>query len=379
MSVKTFVPILALLVAIPGISQEARPLTRSSIGTKPSAMATSIPINGPTALAIDNRGHLFVLEGEEDRVLRIDLVTAVIAPVAGKRRNERCHEGDGGRAVDACLKYPVSLATDSSGNLLIAEMAGRVRRVDSATGLISTVAGGGQNKKAEGIAALLADFGDIGGIAVDAQDNLFVASQEIEEIFKVDRISGTITRFAGNGRRGYGGDGGRALDASFNFGSTITVDAGGNVLIGDYENCRIRRVDRATAVVTTIAITGQLAKDGSCIVSNLKAEPLPSDPVADRTGNVYFVEGAMDVIKRIDSETLAVSTFAGTGAKGFRGDNGPANKAFLNNPSGLALDEKGNVFIAEFVNNRIRRVDAKTGFISTVGGNGLPHRIDVMM
>lgn len=379
MSAKTFAPILALLVAIPGVSHEASPPSHSSVGTESAAMAVSTPINGPTALAVDTRGHLFVIAEQEDRVLRIDLGTGAIAPVAGKRRNERCREGDGGRALDACLKYPVSLATDSSGNLLIAEMPGRVRKVDVATGLISTLAGGGQIKKADGIAALSADVGDIDGIAVDAKDNLFVASKELEEIFKVDNISGTITRFAGNGRRGYGGDGGLAVDASFNFGSTISVDGAGNLLIGDYENCRIRRVNRATGVVTTVAVTGQLATDGSCVISNLKAEPLPSDPVADRTGNVYFVEGAMDVIKRIDSVTLSVSTFAGTGAKGFRGDNGPANKALLNNPSGLAIDEEGNVFIAEFVNNRIRRVDAKTSIITTVGGNGLPHRVDVMM
>lgn len=377
MSTKTFAPIVALLVAIPGVSQETGHPSRSSSGQ--SAMAVSTPINGPTALAVDNRGHLFLLEMEEDRVLRIDLGTGVIAPVAGKRRNERCQEGDGVRAVDACLKYPVALATDSSGNLLIAEMPGRVRKVDVATGLISTIAGGGQNKKVEGVAALSANFGDIDGIAVDAQDNLFIASNEVEEIFKVDNISRTITRFAGNGRRGYGGDGGLAVGASFNFWSTITVDAEGDLLIGDYANCRIRRVDHVNGIVTTIAVTGQLATDGSCVISNLRVEPLPSDPVADRTGNVYFVEGAMDVVKRIDSETLSVSTFAGSGAKGFRGDNGPANKALLNNPSGLAIDEEGNIFIAEFVNNRIRRVDAKTGIITTVGGNGLPHRNDVMM
>lgn len=379
MSTKTFAPIVALLIAIPCLSQETGSASRLLGGTESGAMAVSTSINGPTALAVDKLGHLFVVESEEDRVLRIDLGTGIIAPVAGKRRNERCREGDGGLAVDACLKYPTSLATDSSGNLLIAEMPGRVRKVDAATGLISTIAGGGQNRKAEGIAALSADFGDIDGIAVDAKDNLFVASNELEEIFKVDRISGTVSRFAGNGRRGYSGDGGLAVEASFNFGSTISLDAEGNLLIGDYENCRIRQVGSVSGVVTTIAVTGHLATDGSCVVSNLKAEPLPTDPVADRTGNVYFVEGAMDVVKRIDAETLSITTYAGTGAKGFRGDNDPANEAFLNNPSGLAVDEEGNVFIAEFVNNRIRRVDAKTGIIITVGGDGLPHRVDVMM
>ena len=96
---------------------------------------------GLTALAADKRGHLFVLEMEEDRVLRIDLGTGIIAPVAGRLRNERCQKSDGGRAADACLKYPVSLATDSSGNLLITpsgllRLSGREDRVSiMSTGL----------------------------------------------------------------------------------------------------------------------------------------------------------------------------------------------------------------------------------------------------
>jgi hypothetical protein len=88
---------------------------------------------------------------------------------------------------------------------------------------------------------------------------LFIASPELEEIFKVDSVSGTVSRFAGNGTRGHGGDGGLAIDASFDFGSTISLDAEGNLLIGDFGNCRIRRVDHVTTIVTTIAVTRQLA------------------------------------------------------------------------------------------------------------------------
>ena len=119
MSAKSFALILALFIAAPWASQEISLPSRLLGGTESSAMAVSTSINGPTALAVDKRSHLFVVEMEENRVLRIDLGNGVIALVAGRRRNERCQEGDGGRAVDACLKDPVSLAIDSSGNLLI--------------------------------------------------------------------------------------------------------------------------------------------------------------------------------------------------------------------------------------------------------------------
>jgi trimeric autotransporter adhesin len=378
---KTFVLAIAIfeLATVPAISQQPSRVPRSSRDAARPMMAVSTPINGPSALAVDNGGHLFVIEMQESRVLQIDLGSGAISPVAGQSHQQQCSDAKQGPVVDACLEYPVSLALDSSGNLLIAEMRGRVRKVDFNTGEITTVAGGGQNKTLEGAAALSAHFGDIDGIAVDAQDDLFVASPELEEIFKVDSVSGTVSRFAGNGTRGHSGDGGLATNASFDFGSTISLDAEGNLLIGDYGNCRIRRVDHVTTTVTTIAVTGQLAPDGSCVVSNLEAEPLPSDPASDRNGNVYFVEGAMDLVRRIDLQSLSVSTIAGTGAKGFGGDNGPADKALLNDPSGLAIDMEGNIFVAEFVNNRIRRIDAKSGIITTIGGNGLPHRIDPMM
>jgi len=97
----------------------------------------------------------------------------------------------------------------------------------------------------------------------------------------------------------------------------------------------------------------------------------------DSTGNIYFVENG-DVL-RIDSKTSSVSIFAGNGHSGFSGDGGLATEAELNNPAGLAIDADGTVFIAEFVNNRVRRVDAKTKVITTIAGNGLPHRIDIML
>jgi streptogramin lyase len=95
--------------------------------------------------------------------------------------------------------------------------------------------------------------------------------------------------------------------------------------------------------------------------------------------NIYFAESAFDIIRRVDASTNAISAYAGTGDQGFSGDDRPATKARLGNPSGLAADAEGNLYIAEFVNNRIRKVDAKTHTITTIAGNGLPVRVDPML
>jgi trimeric autotransporter adhesin len=278
------------------------------------------------------------------------------------------------------LRYPVSLAIDPSGNLFIGEIGGFVRKVDLGSGLISTVVGSGHyGETVEGSSALSAHFWSIDGLAIDADNNLFIADQRLGVIFKVDGKSGIVTRVAGNGEASFQGDGESALNASFRFAGSICLDNADNLLVADYGNCRVRRVERSTGIVRTVAVAGEVRQDGSCSAGNLEPGLSPSDPVSDSTGNIYFAEGAMDIVRRVDSQTLGLSTVVGTGAKGYSGDGGSAHQARLNNPSGLAIDQDGNLYISEFVNNRIRRVDAKTKVITTIGGNGLPHRIDVTM
>lgn len=150
-------------------------------------------------------------------------------------------------------------------------------------------------------------------------------------------------------------------------------------MIADFENCAIRKIDWETRIIKTIAVTGGADQNCKDRPDNSRPGAFPSHPVLDSAGNIYLVEGAMDVVMRIDANTSRLSVFAGTGRRGFSGDGGPANEAELANPSGLAIDSDGNVFIAEYVNNRIRRVDPRTKVITTVAGNGLPHRLDVQM
>lgn len=335
-----------------------------------SQIATEATIDGPAALALDRKGHLFVIEQESNRVLQVDLGKGAISIIAGNGEVWNCERKDGILATKACLHYPRSLAVDSADDLYIGELAGYVRKVDFGTGLITTVAGDGKNgDMPDGVSALSAHLGDVAGIAFDSHDNLFVADTYHERILEIEAGTHRVIRFTGNGSRGYRGEGASALDASYYFGSTLSFNHDDDLVIADFGNCRVRKVDHATNVVTTLALSGSAEE---CATRNTRPGPFPSDPVADSAGNVYFIEGAMDVVKRIDAQTNQVTIVAGTGARGFAGDGEPATKALLSNPSGLAIDSEGNLFIAEFENNRIRRVDATTGVTTTIAGNGQP-------
>lgn len=338
--------------------------------------ATRVSINGPSTLATDSHGHLFAIALMENKVRRIDLQEGTISTVAGN--GKKCCYQNGAKPAEVSLDFPRSLAVDSQGNIYFAEN-GQIKRVDGHTGLISTVAGEGTSEDtSDGVSAVSAHFREIDGLAIGVNGNLFAADEHQDKIFKIDTVDGTVHRYAGSGKSGFAGDGGLAVDASFRFPDSIATDKLGNLIIADVENCRIRRVDRATGIIQTIAFTGG-AEQGCPFEDNSKPGPFPSDPVSDSAGNVYFLEGAMDLVFRIDAKTSAVTIVAGNGNRGFRGDNGPATGAELADPSGLAIDMDGNLYIAEFVNNRVRRVDAKTKIITTVAGNGLPDRVDVQL
>jgi sugar lactone lactonase YvrE len=348
-----------------------------SAQTSRETLAKRTAINGPSALALDHDGHLFVIEELENRVRRVDLLKGSIKTVAGN--GKECCYSNGVLATDVGLPYLIALAVNSQGDLLIAEWW-QVLRVDARTGLISTVAGTGKSgDTAEGSSALSASFGQISGLAIDSKGSLFISDVGQHKIFKVSSASGIVSRVAGNGKAGFSGDEGSAVDASFLFPASIALDPTGNIFVADSENCRIRRIDHKTGIVDTIAQTGGPEQNCPPQPGYIPRQPSPSDPVVDSQGNVYFVQGSEDVVARVGPDPEKQSIVAGNGERGFSGDGGPAKAAKLANPAGLVVDSEGNLFISEFANNRIRRVDSKTRIITTVAGNGLPHRLDVEM
>lgn len=337
--------------------------------------AINTAIDGPSALAIDGEGHLFVASLYENNVRRIDLKTGTIETIAGNGKD--CCYKENSKAVDVSLDGVWAIAVNSTGDIFISEGT-QVRKVDSNTGLISTVAGNGQSgETADGLLATSTSFSLIWGLAVDADDNLFVADKGQGKIFKIETANGPVGRVylvAGNGRNGFQGDGGPALDADFSSLGSITFDKNRNLLVADEENCRIRRIDRKTGIIDTAVVTEPLAAYSKEAKSNWLL-PSPTDLTVDSEGRIVFTETAENVVMRADKHLASPIIIAGTGDRDFSGDNGPAVDAALSGPSGLVFDSKGNLYISDIRNNRVRRVDGVTKTIETVAGNGRPNVI----
>ena len=326
--------------------------------------ATSASLNRPNAVAIDASGNLFIADGSNYRVRRVDAATGIITTVAGD--GTLGGSGDGGPATSASFNYANGVAVDGSGNLFIAE-SHRIRRVDGATGIITTVVGGAASGfSGDGGPATSASLNFPSGLAVDGSGNLYISDSFNYRVRRVDAATGVITTVAGDGIRGFSGDGGPATSASLNVPWGVAVDTSGNVYIADRDNHRVRRVDAATGVITTVA-GGFVGDGGPATSSSLNS---PAGIALDASGNLYIADSAHHRVRLVDGATGTITTVAGTTSTGFSGDGGPATTANLNSPQGVAVDGSGNLYISDTFNHRVRRVDAATGVITTVAGDG---------
>ena len=235
--------------------------------------------------------------------------------------------------------------------------------------VITTFAGGGPN----GVPATTAHLASPAAVAVDTEGNLFIASREQHRVFRVD-TSGVLTVVAGNGTDyggghpvGFSGDGGPATDASLDTPLAVAVDGAGNLFIADFGNRRIRKVNPA-GVITTVAGNGTTGFSGDGGAATSASLGGPHGVAADSAGNLFIADGNMQRIRKVDTSGT-ITTVAGNGTAGFSGDGGPATNASLGSPAGVAVDEAGNLFIFDWGNQRIRKVDP-SGIITTVAGGG---------
>ena len=208
------------------------------------------------------------------------------------------------------------------------------------------------------------------GVAVDRNGNIYAAADATNHVVsRIDAATGVITTVAGNGTQGFAGDGGAATSAELYNPSGLAVDGLGDLFIADTYNDCIRRVDAATGVITTVAGGAHgFAGDGGTATS--AAVAYPSGVAVDGLGDLFIADTGNNRVRRVDAQSGVITTVAGTGAFGFAGDGGAATSAELNHPSVLAVDGLGDVFIADTYNCCIRRIDAQTGVITTVAGNG---------
>lgn len=292
------------------------------------------------------------------------------------------YSDDGGPATQAQLNTPNGLALDSAGGLFIADDGNNViREVAAGTGTITTVAGtGAAGYSGDDGAATAAMLNGPANLAVDSAGNLFIADDNNNRLREVTANNGHIATVAGTGWCCYSGDGGPAAQAALNQPNHIALDGAGNLFIADDYNHRIREVVAATGIITTVAGTGIAGFSGDGGPATQAQLWNPDAVAVDDQDNLYIADTVNNAIRKVIARTGVITTVAGLGTQtqGYGGDGGPATQAQLSQPNGLTVDRAGDIFIADTFNNRIREVNARTGVITTVvgGGSGCAQQID---
>lgn len=277
--------------------------------------------------------------------------------------------GDGGAATAAHLRNPVNARFDAAGNLYFADYNNhRIRKTDVA-GVITTIAGTGAPAfSGDGGAATAAAFNNPIGLAVDASGNIYVADRNNNRIRKIS-AAGIITTVAGTGGIAYTGDGGAATAATLNYPTGINVDAAGNVYIADENNNVIRKITVSSGNISTVAGTGTAGFSGDLGAATSAKLDHPKDVYVNGTGEIFIADFNNHRIRRVNTSGN-ISTFAGVGIPGFSGDGGAAMSAQLDHPLYVWGDTAtGDLFITDSWNNRVRKINA-AGNITTIAGNG---------
>lgn len=282
------------------------------------------------------------------------------------------YTGDSGAGVQAQIANPYGLVVGPDGALYICEIDNHViRRLDLKTGVISTVAGNGKRGySGDGGPATEASLNEPYEVRFDPAGNMYFVEMKNNLVRKVDAKSRIISTLAGTGQPGFAGDGGPAARAQFRQPHSIAFDGQGGLLVCDIANHRIRRIDLTTGVIETWAGTGegQPTPDGAPLAGTPLNGPRAID--ADGKGNLYLALREGNAVYRIDLKQKRIFHVAGTGEKGYEGDGGPAKTAKLSGPKGVAYAPDRSLYIADTESHTIRRIDLKSGRIETVLGTG---------
>ncbi|MBO19131.1 MAG: hypothetical protein CL732_01150 [Chloroflexi bacterium] len=286
---------------------------------------------------------------------------------------DRGYAGDGGPADKALCDEPFMCDFDAAGNLYYVEAKNHIlRRVDKGTGAITTVAGSGQSGySGDGGPATQATMQEPYSLAVDQNNgDVYVVDRLNAVVRKVDAATGIITTVAGTGEAGYSGDGGPGNQTMLREPNDCFLDGRGGLLIADIQDQRIRRLDITSGIITTFAGNGEKERTGDGKPA-LEASFLGSRAVCqDSKGNTYIAEREGNGVRKVDSNGI-MSTVAGNGERGYEGDGGPALTASWGAPKALRCNAQDNVVVVDTENHAIRVIDVTTGIVTTVAGGNL--------
>ncbi len=281
------------------------------------------------------------------------------------------NNGDSGSAQKLNIGHPFGVEIGPDGALYITEVTNhRVWRLDRKTGQLTVVAGNGQKGySGDGGPATEASLNEPYEVRFDKAGNMYFVEMQNHLIRKVDAQTGVISTVAGTGERGYAGDGGPATKAKFSVPHSIALDDAGGLYVADIGNHRIRRIDLKTGLIESIAGNGEktLPVSGETVRDRPILGPRALD-IAGRTMWIALREG--NSVWKLDLDSGVISHIAGTGTKGYSGDGGPARQATFNGPKGIAVGGNGDVFVVDSENHVIRRIDTEAATVSTVAGAG---------
>ena len=333
--------------------------------------ATEAHLHAPCDVAVAADGTLYIADSSNNRIRKVD-VTGIITTVAG--RGQAGDKGDGGPATEANLRNPGSVVIAPDGSLYITQ-SHRVREVDP-QGIITTVVGGERGSYGgDGGPAIEATLHGPVGLALGPDGSLYIADSSNSRIRKVDP-AGIITTVAGNGERGFSGDGGPAIEAAFDWPYDVAAGADGSLYVVDLRNHRIRKV-HPNGNIATVAGVGWQNNDpkmGRSVGDGRRAIDAtlhhPSGVALGADGSIYIADGGNRRIRRVDPAGV-ITTVAGSGATSgvYGGRVRPAVEAYLGGPTGVTVGPDGSLYIADVMTNLVQKID-KEGVISTVAGGG---------
>ena len=280
--------------------------------------------------------------------------------------------GDGKNALQVIIEGPMGIGEDLEGNIYLSDREGKLVWKLEKSGRAVVIAGTGKSTGSHGIPegrlrAREMDLAMPEGLVVDLDGSILLSDSYNHVIWRIDQ-EGYMTRFAGTGERGRGGEGVKALESTFAFPCDVRLDSKGNIFVADLENNRIRKITR-DGLVTTVAgtgVPGYSGDGGPAIKAELNA---PWGILIDKEDNLLIADSNNDVIRKVGSDGI-IHTIAGNGEEGYDGDGGPARAAKLNTPQSLAVDAAGRIYIGDEHNDAIRVVEPDGTIRTLVGSKG---------